>query len=193
MRPHTRGPAPLAALVPILVVGMLRMAAEGGARNLVNVYLDAALTVPTAQIGVLMGAGQLLAVPSALAMPLLAARWGHYRTITWGVLATALSTLPLALVPHPTAAALSLMGMGALVAVVRPAFMIYSQRLVAPAWRGTMSAATNVAAGIGAGMMLLAGGWAIAALGYRRFFLIPAALFAAAGVFFGVWFGRLGD
>ena len=88
------------------LVVLLQVAGEGAARTFFNVYLDAGLHVPTAQIGVLSAAGQLLAVPAALAAPLLMARWGKERTFVLGSLGMTLSLLPLALIFHWGAAGL---------------------------------------------------------------------------------------
>jgi hypothetical protein len=80
-----------------------------------------------------------------------------------------------------------------MVAIVRPPFMVYSQTSVGPRWQALMSGATNLAAGLGSALILLSGGYAVAALGYRRFFLIPAALFCLAGVVFGGCLGERGQ
>jgi MFS family permease len=188
--------APLSLIAPIVLVGVLRVAGESAVRSFLNVYLDVARGLPPAQIGVLMALGQFVAVPAALAMPLVTARWSRQRTIALGALCTALCLLPLALIPHPVAAAASWIGLTTLVAIVRPAFMVYTQDLVHPRWQPLMSGATNLAAGLGSALMLLSGGYAVAALGFRRFFLIPAGLFAVAGAVVGVCLHReegLGD
>ena len=74
-----------------------------------------------------------------------------------------------------------------MVAIVRPPFMVYTQTSVGRRWQALMSGTTNLAAGVGSALILLSGGYAVSALGYQRFFLIPAALFGFAGVVFGVF------
>lgn len=59
---------------------LLRTSTEGAGKTFFNVYLDVALQVPTVTIGTVMAFGQLLAIPGALLMPLLAQRWGRERT-----------------------------------------------------------------------------------------------------------------
>ena len=187
---QAQGAAPVGVIVPIVLVGTLRLAGESGVRGFYNVYLDAALGLPTAQIGALMAVGQLLAVPAAMATPLVTARWGQHASIGLGTLFLGFCLLPLALVPHWAAAALSWVAMIVLVAIVRPAYMVYTQRLVRPTWQPLMSGATNLAAGLGRAAMLLIAGPLIATLGYRRYFVVPAALMAAGGLFFGLYFRR---
>jgi len=187
-RAAKREAAPYGLIVLMVLVGVLRVAGEFGVRSFFNVYLDADLRVPTAQIGTLMAVGQLLSVPAALAMPMLTARWGQGRTIALGALGVALSLLPLALIPHLGAAALSFIAMVALASIVRPAFTVYSQELVTPTWRPVMSGATNLAAGLGAGAMMLAAGYVVTALGYRSFFTIPAGLIATGALLFWAYF-----
>ena len=77
-------------------------------------------------------------------------------------------------------------GLITMVAIVRPPFMVYTQTSVGPRWQALMSGITNLAAGLGSALILLSGGFAVAALGFQRFFLIPAGLFVIAGVVFGV-------
>jgi MFS family permease len=178
------GVAPYGLIIPIVWVGVLRLAAEGGVGNFINVYMDAALNVPTAQIGTLMALGQLLAAPASLVMPLLRARWGQGRTVVWSVLGAALCLLLLALVPHWAAAALGYMGMVTLAFAARPAFTVYTQELVVPAWQPLMSGAVNLAAGLGSGLMMLGGGYVVAGVGYQSLFLIAAGLMAAGALLF---------
>ena len=100
---------------------------------------------------------------------------------------TGLFLLPLALIPHPLAAGASWFGLTTMVAIVRPPFMVYTQTSVGPRWQALMSGVTNLAAGLGSALILISGGFAVAALGFQRFFLIPAALFCFAGLVFGVF------
>ena len=104
-----------------------------------NVYLDARLHVATALIGTLVAAGQLLAVVAALAMPLLAARWGTGRTFVVASAGMALCLLPLALIHHWAAAGFGFMGMIALASITRPAINVYQMETVVEGWRPAMS------------------------------------------------------
>jgi len=177
---------PLSLLVPIVAVGVLRIAGESSVRGFLNVYLDVIHGLPPAQIGAWMAVGSLIGVPAALVSPLVSARLGRHRTVAWGAFSTGLLLLPLALIRHPLAAGSSWIALTVMVAIVRPPFMVYTQGSVGPRWQALMSGTTNLAAGVGSALILLSGGYVVSALGYQRFFLIPAALFCVAGVVFGV-------
>lgn len=183
---RTRAAIPFALLIPVIAVGVLRIAGESAVRSFFNVYLDVAHGLPPAQIGAWMAFGQLVGAPVALASPLVSARLGRHRTVAWGASLTGLLLLPLALIRHPLAAGMSWIGLTTMVAIVRPPFMVYTQQAVSARWQALMSGVTNLAAGLGSSLILFSGGYAVAALGYQRFFLIPAALFGLSGVVFGV-------
>jgi MFS family permease len=184
------GPVPLGLIAIVALVVLLGAAGEGVARIFFNVYMDAGLGLPIAQIGVLAAAGQLVAVPAALAMPLLAARWGGGRTVFGGSLGIALSLLPLALIPHWSAAGAGFMGVIALVSIRNPANIIYAMEMVSPSWRSATSGAIFMSQGLSFAAMALGGGYAITVLGYSSLFLIGAGLTAAGAVVFWACFLR---
>lgn len=180
--------APFDLITLLALVVLLQVAGGGVARIFFNVYLDAGLHIPTAQIGALAAAGQLLAVPAALTMPLLVTRWGKSRTYVLASFGMVFSLLPLALVPHWGAAGLGYMGIIALAAITGPAFGVYHMEIVAPRWRATTSGATTMAFGLSWSAMALGGGYIITALGYRSLFLIGTGLTAAGALLFWVYF-----
>jgi MFS family permease len=178
--------SPVALIAFLAFIGFLRVMGEGAPRAFINVYLDADLNVPIAQIGLLLGVARLLAVPAGLVMPLIAARWGHERTIAFGALGVALSLLPLALIPHWLAAGLGFMAMTALAAIARSAFIVFVMEVVAPRWRAAMSGATTMSASISWAATAYGGGYLVAMLGYRGVFLVGAALtVTGAALFWG--------
>lgn len=177
------------ALIGILSLAIvLRVAGEGTARLFLNVYLDAALQISTAHIGALSAAGQLLAVPAALIVPLLAAQWGNDYTYVLGTLGMAFSLVPMALIPHWAAAGLGYVGLLALASITRPVVAVYQMEIVSSDWRPVMSAATTMALGMSWGLVSLAGGHVIAILGYRSFFLMGAGLTAIGATLFWSYF-----
>lgn len=183
---RSRAAIPFSLLIPVIAVGVLRIAGESAVGSFYNVYLDVVYDLSPARIGAWMSVGPLIGAFAALGSPLATARWGRHRTVAWGAFLTGFLLLPLALVRHPLAAGLSWIGLAVMVAIVRPPFMVYTQQAVSARWQALMSGVTNLAAGIGSSLILLSGGYAVAALGYQRFFLIPAALFILAGVVFGI-------
>jgi hypothetical protein len=182
------GLAPYGLIATLALVQLLQGAGEGATRTFFNVYLDAGLRVATQRIGTMAAVGQLLAVPAALATPLLIARWGNGRTFTWSSLGMAISLLPLALVPHWWAAGIGFAGVMTLGSVWRPAFIVRRMEVVSPAWWALMNGASNMALGLSWSAMSLGGGYVVTALGYRSLFLTGAAVTAAGALLFGIYF-----
>jgi predicted MFS family arabinose efflux permease len=178
------GSAPYRPIVLLALVTFLQLAGEGATRSFFNVYLDTALGIPTARIGILMGAAQLLAVPAALATPLLARRLGNRDTVMASSYGMALSLLPMALVPHAAAASLGFIGLTAMASIRRPAISVYGMEIVATPWRTAMSSATTMAVGVSWCLVALGGGYLITNLGYRSFFLASAGATAAGAFLF---------
>jgi MFS family permease len=172
------GRPPYGLLALLAVYNFLSVVGEYGARTFFNVYLDAELGVPTAQIGVLLGIGHLVSVLCALAAPIVMARWGRYRTLLWGTLAVAVALLPLALIPHVGGAALGYSAVVGVAAVTRAANSIFMMAVIAHRWRPTMTAWLTMGSGSSGAAVGLAGGFAIGALGYASFFLTGAGLTA---------------
>ena len=184
---HTGRP-PYGLIVAIALIMAFRFGGRGAVVTFFNVYLDEGLGVSTALIGAMSAIGQLLSVPAALVAPLLAVRWGNPRTIFWGTISMALCTLPLALVPHWTAAGLGFVGSTASFLTTVGPLRVFSQELVAPRWRATMASAFMMGAGLAFSGMSLAGGYVIVALGYRILFLAGAGMMATGGLLFWSYF-----
>lgn len=179
---------PIALITMLALAIMLRVVGEGVVRTFINIYLDTQLSMSTASIGALLATGQLLAVPAAVIMPLLTARWGNgktYLVCNWGL---AVTLLPMMLAPHWAAAGLGYMGLMALTAIARPAIVVFQMELVPPAWRTIMSGATTTAVGLGWGVASLAGGYVIAKLGYPSLFFSGVLLAAAGALLFWGYF-----
>ncbi|MCL5999480.1 MAG: MFS transporter, partial [Chloroflexi bacterium] len=184
----TTGAAPVGLIVLLALVILLQVAGEGVARTFFNVYLDAGLSVPTAQIGALAALGQLLAVPAALFAPVIMVRWRHARTYIVSTLGMALSLLPLALIPHWSAAGFGFMGTMMVAATARTVINIFGMEIVAPAWRTVIAGATSMAVGLSWAIMGLGGGYIITALGYPFLFGTGALLTAAGALVFWAYF-----
>ncbi len=177
----------------IALVRVLQIAGLAVTSTFSNLYLDAELRVPTAQIGVLLAIGRLVSVPAALTSAALSARFGNRNVVIGASLATAVGMLPLALIPHWGAAWLSLMIVAGLSGVRYAASMIYFLDLVPPNRRATTAGVTEMAAGICFTALTFGGGYIITLLGYRALFLLGAALTSlSALVFWALFRGRQG-
>jgi MFS family permease len=159
----------------LTLIRLLLISGSAVAMIFFNVYMDAGLAVPTAQIGVAISLGRLSAVPAALLTPLLAARMGNARVTVLSSLGVVLCLLPLALAPVWYAATIGYIGAIAMSSVRYPAFMVYTMELIPARFRSVVAGASEMAAGLSFAMLALAGGFIIVAGGYGPLFLTGAA------------------
>lgn len=169
-----QAPAPTRFIILVALSIALQVGAEGVSMTFFNVYLDRALSVPTAQIGLLLAFARLAAVPSALVTPMLINRWGTRRTFIIASCGIALFVLPLALIPHWIAAEAGFLGLICMASIGRSAMSTYQMAMVPPRWRSMMSASATMGVGLSWSALALAGGYAIGTLGYPVVFLTGA-------------------
>ena len=186
--PAGSGRPPFLLIGVLSLVTFLQMTAESSTRTFLNVYMDDALGVPTSLIGALAAAGQVLAFTAAIAAPRLVARRGRNAAIIYGSAGMALALLPLALLPHWSAAGLGGMLLIAAGAVRRSVFILFQQELVAPRWRVTINSVLTASFGISSAGIALGGGYLITALGYQTLFLTAAGLTATGTLVFWGFF-----
>jgi MFS family permease len=181
---------PVMFLVFLALVVFLQTAAEGAVRSFFNVYLDTDLSIGTAQIGLIMGVGQLLPAAAALTAPLLMSKLGSGGTLSLTSLATGLFMLPLALVSHWMAAAASFVGIIGAVATAGPSRSVFSQESVSRQWRSSASAVITIGLGLGWATVAALGGFVIEAWGFDVLFLIGAVLALASALLLYVYLLR---
>lgn len=181
------GKVPLGLIIPLTLVMLLMRTGEGSVRTFFNVYMDTKLGESTALIAILSAAGQLLAIPAALATPMLIKALNLRRTLILGILGMACSLLPLALFPNWRAAGLGFLGMMALTSFTVPAFGIYHQEHLPKIWRTMMSGTATMAVGLSWAISSLVGGYLITNSGYRIFFLTAAILTLMGGLLFWIY------
>jgi MFS family permease len=138
--------------------------------------MDSDLRLSTALIGLITGAGQFAGVLSPLVAPRLAARYGHAWLLTTTTFATALSLLPLALLPHWSGVTVGSLGITALAAVWMPAFQVFQMELVDARWRGLAYGIVSMAMSLTYASASLFGGRIAAQWGYGRLFLLAVGL-----------------
>ena len=182
------GRPPYGLLLLMALIMALRFGGRGTVQTFFNVYLDAGLGTPTAVIGALVAVAQLASVPAALSAPALVARRGAVPTIALGTLGIALGTLPLALIPHWGAAGAGYLASTIFFSTTIGPIRLFSQELVAPAWRTAMATAFMMGSGAAFSVVSLLGGYAITALGYNLLFLAGAGMTAMAALLFWAYF-----
>jgi MFS family permease len=186
----SRAGAPIVLYIFFTVVVFLGASGEGAARSFFNLYLDSELHVPTAQIGAAMGIAQLLPVGIALIAPLLLARLGNGMALAAATFAAALCIVVMGIFPNWLVAAAALMGIQGTVAIVGPARNLFSQEIVPPHRRTTTAALMTIGLALGWGASAAFGGYVIAALGFRVFFLTIAALSVASALLLLIYVQR---
>lgn len=182
------GTGVILTLALLSTVRFFQVGGIGSASTFFNVYMDTELNVATGQIGVLAAVARLMGVPAALLTPVLVARWGAPRSVLGASTMTALSMLPLALIPHWGAAGLGYVGVTALSSIRYPAYLIYSMELVPPTWRGTLAGAGEMSGGLSFALMAFVGGYLIEAQGFSTLFLTGAVLATVGTLLFYLWF-----
>lgn len=182
------GPPPLGLITLLALFGLLRVVAQGAAGTFFNVYLDTVLGTSTSLIGALVAVGQVLGALAALVTPLLTARLGRYRTIVLGAVGASLAIVPLALIPHWSAAGLGLVGVITMTSMAYPVFSVYHQEIISPGRRAAMAGAVTTAQSLSWTAVAMVGGYTIKAVGYPALFLIGAGLTMAGALLFGAYF-----
>jgi MFS family permease len=175
-------------MVIMALIRTLQVAGIGTVNTFFNVYLDSELHLPTAQIGAIIAAARLLGVPAALATSALTARFGNRAVVIGASLGTALSIVPIALVPNWGAAGLSFIGVVGLSWIRYASSLVYFMELVPPRRRATVSGIMEMAAGVCFTVIAFGGGYIIALFGYRQLFLLGAALTALSALLFWLSF-----
>ena len=144
-----------------------------------SAYMDSELRLSPSSIGLITGAGQFAAVLT----PLLASRLTAHHREGWVLMATSLGTalglLPMALIPHWAAVSLGNFSIYAMSGIWMPTIQIFQMEMVDDRWRSLAYGAVVMWMGLSFGSVSLAGGYIIAATGYRSVFLIGVALSAA--------------
>ena len=166
------------------LVRFLQVVGIGSAMVFFNVYMDTALGVTTAGIGIAAAAARLAAVPMALLAPSLGRRIGYGSTAVVASLAVVVSMLPLALVPTPLAASLGFVGLLSFTSMRWPAFYVYMMERTPERLRAIMNGVNEMAAGLSFSFIALVGGFIIVNYGYPATFLFSAGLTLAGALVF---------
>jgi hypothetical protein len=190
--------APLGLLTFWGLIIFLVAVGEGTVRMFFNVLMDTGLHVPTATIGLVMGAAQLLPILVALALPLLLARWGTGHTLLRGIVALAACLVPFALgsqlglqAGSPAGLAVWLIGAAYLATAATLTMLgtsrdMFGQEIVVPRWRTSSQGAAMLGLAFGLAVAGVVGGALIEALGFGALYLAGAlAVLTAGGLLFG--------
>ena len=173
---------------PLIPVGLLiiyvafSQAANAACQSFCSAYMDTELNLTPLAIGLITGAGQFAAIFAPLWGPRLAARHSNGWTMMTTTLFSALSLLPLILIPTWFGAGLGRFGTLVLMAMWLPALQIYQMELVDRRWRSLAYASVSMAMGISFGVVSYTGGYVVDSWGYQTLFAmgLTLSLIAAA-------------
>jgi MFS family permease len=151
---------------------VLAHAAFATCQSFCNAYMDTELGLSAASIGLLTGAGQFTAMFAPLLVPTLAQRYNNRWTLSMATVGMAVSLAPLVLFAHWAAAGLGRLGMMALEAMWLPALQVFQMETVAARWRSLSYGIVSMMMALAFASVSLAGGYVIAAWGYRPLFIM---------------------
>jgi MFS family permease len=192
-RTRSHGPFPLHFVVPMVVYVLLSHGGWATCQAFGNAYMDTDLGLSASSIGLVTGVGQFVAILAPLLTPRLAAHHSHGRTLMMTTLGMGASLLPLALIPHWSAAGAGRLGILTLSAIWIPTIQIFQMEQVDTHWRSLAYGAAATAMGLGYGTISLLGGYVAAAAGYRSLFLLGVALSTAGAAFLWAFLRRRAD
>jgi MFS family permease len=141
-----------------------------------NAYMDTALDLSAASIGLVASAGQFAAIFAPMLVPRLAARRSNGWTLMMAAIGTAVSLLLLALAPHWAAAGLGRLGVAVLFSLWMPALQVFQMENVAGEWRSLAYGAVSTAMAFSYASVSIAGGYIVRARGYASLFLLGVGL-----------------
>jgi predicted MFS family arabinose efflux permease len=171
---------PLAVLLLLWAVVFVQTAAEGAVRSFFNVYLDSGLHMPVAQIGAVLGAGQLLALSGILVIPRLLGRLGTARALMLSAGLLGVALLPLAGLARPAVATVVFVVVMVLITMNGTGRSVFNQEIVPPRWRTISSATLTIGLAMGWAASAAAGGYVIRLAGFGGLFLLGAGLSLAS-------------
>ena len=181
-RARSRERFPFWTVVPLVAYVYLHQAGWATCQAFCSAYLDTDLRLPVSSIGLISGTGQFVAILAPLVGSRLAVRYSRGWMLMVTTLGTSVSLVPLALIPHWAAAGVGRIGIVILWAVWLPALQLFQMELVDSQWRSLAYGILSMAMGLGFGTVSLAGGYVIAAWGYRRLFTFGIGLAVAGAI-----------
>lgn len=187
VRQKRRSPFPLWPVLTVFLYVYVRHAGWATSRAFWNPYMDTELHLSAASIGLIASVGQALAILAPLINPWLAARRSNGWIAMMATLGVALSLVPLATIPHWAAAGLSRLMFVIVSAIWMPAVQAFQMERIDPEWRSMGYGAVAMAMGSGFGSTSIAGGYIIAAAGYRPLFGLGIVLsLVATAIMWGI-------
>ncbi|MEM7802071.1 MAG: MFS transporter [Chloroflexota bacterium] len=180
---------PIWLIATVGLVSLLLVTGDWLLKVYLNVYLDTVLNLPTARIGTLMGVARLFGLVAFVA-PFVMSHFGLKRTLQRSAIAGSLLFLPLVLMDHWAVATVCFMAMTSITAIMQPAYTSFSQGLVEPEWRTTMSSAISTTMGIAIATVAFGGSSLITLFGFKALFIAGGLIGLIGALAFWIFFGK---
>ena len=191
-KPQSTSVKPIAVTLLILCLSlMLRSSGESTALAFFNVFLEVVLTEPPWKIGIIMGFGQLIALPAALLSPFLTKKTGKVNATIIAILGMAIGLFIIMIAQDWLLAGL---GYGLTNAALTMAIALGSvvhMETIPRKFRSISSGFFALAGGIGYGGMSFLGGFLIPNIGFTGLYLIGfSGCIVSAVIFLGYFKSR---
>ncbi|MFO7918831.1 MAG: MFS transporter [Anaerolineae bacterium] len=186
----------LPPLVPVTLLALCAFCSNGAVASckaFASAYMDREFMLPTSLIGTITSVGMFLACLAALSSSRLAQRRGSGHTMLIASLLLGANLFLVSLIPHWVAAGMGTIGTLALPALWRPAYQVLQMEMAEPEQRALVSGVGAMAMSLGYSTVSFGGGYVVAAVGYRRLFLIGAGLATASAVAMSLLLRHLGQ
>ena len=143
------------------------------------------MLISTATIGAVMGLAQLAPITFSFLTPWMLGRWRSTGTLMVSTLASVLFILMIAGVPNWVSASLAFTGLSGVGAVIVTSRGMFSQEIVTPRWRTTISSISVIGLALGWAISSWLSGELAGAIGFQNVFLVGAvfALLSAVTLF----------
>ena len=174
--PSGKKGGPRVMIAVLATIAMIQYLGFGAVQSFFNVYLDENLGVSTAFIGLLLACAQLAGGIGGLATPVITRHLGHGALVILTSVAGAVVILPIAMFPTWWVAGVSYLVLTGFATMRHASITVYHQELAPRRWRTSMAGAFNMAGGLSYSLSSIAGGFAIASVGFSKMFIAGATI-----------------
>lgn len=177
---------------PLLSVGLLiafvslSQAASATCQAFCNAYMDSVLTLSPSTIGLITGTGQFIAIFAPMLLPGMARRRGNGWTLLVVTLGSAVSLMPLILMPHWLGAGMGSIGILTLTAMWMPTLQVYQMEMIAQRWRSLTYGVVSMAMGLNFALISFVGGRVVQGWSYPTLFVFGLLMSVVGAGLMGV-------
>jgi MFS family permease len=164
-------PFPFGWVVLLILYSYLTHGTFATCHAFCSAYMDTDLQLSPGAIGLIIGAGQFVAILAPLFVPTLAQRYSNQWVLAGISLGMGISLLPIVLWENWLAVGFARLGIVALDAMWQPSLQVMQMETVSTRWRSLAYGIFSMMLGLAFASVSLSGGYIVASMGYRPFFL----------------------